>query len=93
MSVPYDQIAIALLGAAAAWLSQARTEAARRWACIFGLLGQPFWFWATWQAEQWGMFALSLLYALAWLRGLWVHWLAKLGPTGRAVHARREVCE
>ena len=32
-----DQIAIAVLGAAAAWLSQARSEAFRRWACIFGM--------------------------------------------------------
>lgn len=75
-----DQIAIALLGAAAAWLSQARTEAARRWACIFGLVGQPFWFWASWQAEQWGIFAVSVLYTFAWARGLWVHWL---GPKSR----------
>ncbi len=37
-----DQLAIALLGAAAAWLSQARAEAARRWACTFGMVGQPF---------------------------------------------------
>ena len=70
-----DQIAIAVLGAAAAWLSQARSEAFRRWACIFGMLGQPFWFYASWKAEQWGIFAVSVLYALAWLKGLWVHWL------------------
>ena len=70
-----DQIAIALLGAAAAWLSQARGAAARRWACIFGLLGQPFWFYASWKAEQWGIFTVSIIYMGAWLRGLWVYWL------------------
>ncbi|WP_157040555.1 hypothetical protein [Polaromonas naphthalenivorans] len=28
------------------------------------------------QAEQWGIFAVSVLYAVAWMRGLWLHWLA-----------------
>ena len=70
-----DQIAIALLGASAAWLSQARTESFRRWACIFGMLGQPFWFYASWQADQWGIFAVSVMYALAWMKGLWAYWI------------------
>ncbi|MDB5845709.1 MAG: hypothetical protein JWP79_3019, partial [Polaromonas sp.] len=38
-----DQIGIALFGALAVWLSQERRESYRRWACIFGMLGQPFW--------------------------------------------------
>lgn len=70
-----DQIAIAILGALAAWLSQARAESFRRWACIFGMLGQPFWFYASWKAQQWGIFAVSVLYAMAWMKGLWVHWI------------------
>ncbi|WP_313330367.1 hypothetical protein [Comamonas sp.] len=70
-----DQVAIAVLGAAAAWLSQARSESFRRWACIFGMLGQPFWFYASWKTEQWGIFAVSVLYALAWMKGLWIHWI------------------
>ncbi|PWW44626.1 hypothetical protein [Melaminivora alkalimesophila] len=72
-----DQIAIALLGAAAAWLSQARSPASRRWACVFGLLGQPFWFYASWHANQWGIFAVSVIYLCAWLRGVWVYWIAQ----------------
>ncbi len=71
-----DQIAIALLGAAAAWLSQARSLQSRRWACVFGLLGQPFWFYASWHTGQWGIFTVSIIYLGAWLRGLWVYWLA-----------------
>jgi len=39
------------------------------------MLGQPFWFYAAWKAEQWGIFALCMLYTYAWARGLWVHWL------------------
>lgn len=72
----FDQIAIALLGALAAWLSQARTDDARRWAPVFGMIGQPFWFYASWKAGQWGIFAVSVLYALAWMKGLWVYWIA-----------------
>lgn len=39
------QTAIALLGASAVWLSQSRTNRFQKWACIVGLLQQPFWFW------------------------------------------------
>lgn len=39
------------------------------------MLGQPFWFYASWQAEQWGIFVVSIIYAGAWARGLWVHWI------------------
>lgn len=36
-----DQVSIALFGASAAWLSQARTLKMRRWACVFGMLITP----------------------------------------------------
>jgi hypothetical protein len=34
------------------------------------MLGQPFWSYASRKAEQWGIFAVSVLYALAWMKGL-----------------------
>ena len=71
-----DQIGIALSGVIAVWLTQDKRESWRRWACIFGMLGQPFWFYATWKAEQWGIFALCTLYTYAWARGVWTHWLS-----------------
>ena len=71
-----DQIGIALSGVIAVWLTQDKRENWRRWACVFGMLGQPFWFYATWKAEQWGIFALCALYAYAWARGVWTHWLS-----------------
>jgi hypothetical protein len=70
-----DQIGIALFGALAVWLSQERRESYRRWACIFGMLGQPFWLYNSWVAEQWGIFAISILYVVVWMRGIWLHWL------------------
>ena len=73
-----DQISIAFFGASAAWLSQARTQRMRRWACVFGLLAQPGFFWASWQSGQWGVFLLTTIYAGAWVRGFWVNWLRPL---------------
>ncbi len=71
-----EQIAIAFSGVIAVWLTQDKRESWRRWACIFGMLGQPFWFYAAWKAQQWGIFTLCALYTYAWTRGLWKHWLS-----------------
>ena len=70
-----EQIGIAISGVVAVWLTQDQRASWRRWACIFGMLGQPFWFYAAWKAEQWGIFLLCTLYTYAWARGLWAHWL------------------
>jgi hypothetical protein len=69
------QVGIAVCGVTAIWLTQSESAERRRWACIFGLCSQPFWFAETYAAEQWGIFALSLLYAWGWWRGFVVHWL------------------
>lgn len=84
--MPSDQLvqtAIALLGPTAIWLSQSRSVRFQRWACIVGLVSQPFWFWAVWDSGQWGVAVVAVVCALAWLKGLWVHWLAPR-PAGGA---------
>lgn len=70
----FAQIAIAVFGVTAVFLSQSRSPVFNRFACIFGLIGQPFWFYATYSTEQWGMFALCFLYTWAWGRGFIIHW-------------------
>ncbi len=70
-----DQLAIACTGAAAVWCSQDHRERVRRWACILGMIGQPFWFYAAWTAEQWGILATCFLYTYGWWRGVRTHWL------------------
>jgi hypothetical protein len=75
-SMVLDQLGILVTGVVAVWLTQHKRESWRRWACIFGLLGQPFWFYAAWKAEQWGIIAISMLYTYAWARGIWTYWLA-----------------
>lgn len=70
-----DQILIALTGAVAVLLSQDERYSVRKYACLFGLLGQPFWFYATYIAEQWGIFALCFVYLAAWAKGFHVYWV------------------
>lgn len=45
-----------------------------RWASVCGLLAQPAWFWVSYQAEQWSVFALTLVYTGAWLKGFYHYW-------------------
>lgn len=85
--MPSDQFvqsALAILGPTAIWLSQSRSVRFQRWACIVGLVSQPFWFWSVWSSGQWGVGVVAVVCALAWLKGLWVHWLAPrpLGGVG-----------
>ena len=70
------QIFIALFGVSAVALSQSALVERRRWASVFGLIGQPFWFYASWQAQQWGIFALCILYTITWVKGFYTNWIA-----------------
>lgn len=72
-----SQIFIALFGVTAIALSQSQLEQRRKWAPIFGLIGQPFWFYSAWETKQWGIFFLCFLYTLAWGKGFWNSWLKK----------------
>lgn len=70
-----EQIAIGLTGVVAIFLTQCESLAWRRYACLFGLVGQPAWFYATWKAGQWGIFGISFLYLFSWLLGFWRYWI------------------
>jgi hypothetical protein len=69
-----EQVAIGLCGVSSIWLSQSLDGTVRRWAPIFGLCAQPFWFYSTYRAEQWGIFFLCFLYTAAWARGWYYQW-------------------
>jgi len=69
-----DQWIIALTGGASAWLVHDKRKTWRLWACIFALIGQPFWFYAAWKAQQWGIFTIDLVFTLGWLKGFWSNW-------------------
>jgi len=70
-----DQIMIAILGLPAIWLTQQNREDWKKYGCIFGILAQPFWFHTTYVNEQWGIFALSFIYAAVWLIGFYNYWI------------------
>lgn len=71
------QLAIGLFGVTAVFLSQDPRISRRCYACLFGLAAQPFWFYTTWQAHQWGIFALSFFYTFSWARGFVAHWIRR----------------
>ena len=54
--------------------SQDEDEHRRRFACLFGVAGQPFWLYESFRSEQWGIFVLSIIYTFAWLRGVRHFW-------------------
>lgn len=72
-----SQIFIAILGVTAVWLTQQPNEALKKYACIFGIASQPFWFYAAWASQQWGIFFLCFVYSAAWLFGFYNYWLNK----------------
>lgn len=69
------QVAIAVFGVTAVFLSQSKNAETRRYASIFGLLGQPFWFYMAWNTKQWGILALCFLYTASWLQGFYNNWM------------------
>ncbi len=72
------QFFIALFGVTGIYLSQqTHSKPAQRYACLFGLAAQPFWFITTFMAGQWGIFALCFLYTAAWYKGFHNHWIKK----------------
>lgn len=73
----WDQIAIGCTAVIAVWLSQHRKRSFQRWASVFGLIGQPFWFYATYKAHQWGIFTMCFLYTYCWFQGFYNYWIRK----------------
>jgi hypothetical protein len=41
---------------------------------VIGLAGQPGWLISTWWAQQWGIFAVALVYTGLYARGVWTHY-------------------
>lgn len=69
-----DQLFLGVTGVTAIMLTQQKREEWKKYACLFGMAGQPFWFYATYQAEQWGIFALCFFYAYSWGLGIRNNW-------------------
>jgi len=70
-----DQFFIAVFGVTAIVLSQSKDFVVRKWSSVFGLLGQPFWFYSAYTTAQWGIFILCFFYLGAWMYGFYNHWV------------------
>jgi len=58
------------------YLSQLEAQQFRKWACIFGLLAQPFWFYLSFYPQlQWGILAVTVFITLSWLNGFYLYWI------------------
>jgi hypothetical protein len=71
-----EQFGVIFTGVIAVFLTQSEHATRRRYACLFGMAGQPFWFMGL-EGHQWGMLIVTLLYTAAWGKGIWVHWLRR----------------
>lgn len=69
------QLILVVTGVVAIWLTQQKNEAWKKYACIMGMIGQPFWFISAYQAEQWGIFIVCFGYTYVWWLGIRNHWL------------------
>ena len=85
------QIGILIFGCSAVYLVGNPDKRVRRWGYLLGLCGQPFWFWSSYQAGQWGIFALCCWYTFAWGKGAWGHWHLRCWLFGHAFNDE-EVC-
>lgn len=71
-----SQIGIFIFGATGIYLLS-RKDKYRNYGYVFGILSQPFFFYATIYAEQWGMTILNCFYLYAWINGFKNHVLKK----------------
>lgn len=77
ISAVIANIVIAVIGVIAVMHSQSEQEKYRKWASVFGLIGQPAWFYVGWSTANWGIFFISFLYTYAWGKGFYNNWIKK----------------
>ncbi|CAM0012930.1 hypothetical protein VPHK453_0075 [Vibrio phage K453] len=70
-----EQLMIAFTGVVAIFLTQQSNDRIKKYACLFGLAGQPFWFYSAYTNEQWGIFALCVFYTYSWSLGFKNNWI------------------
>lgn len=70
-----EQLVIAVCGIVSVALSQDHRSHLRKWACIAGMIAQPFWIYSSLKAEQWGILLLAFVYFAGWARGFVNFWI------------------
>lgn len=70
------QVLIFILGLSAVILVSCLKN---KWGNVLGLIHQPFWYFTTLYNDQYGLFAMSLVYTVVWVVGIW-QWFSKSPP-------------
>jgi hypothetical protein len=64
------QVVIPITSVTAMWLVNGVSAESRFYGAIVGLVAQPFWFYITYKAKQWGVFISCFFFAGAWIYGI-----------------------
>jgi len=70
----FEQWIIFLMGICTAFLFSCKKDV-RKWGYLCMLVAQPCWLIITFNAQQWGMFYLSVFYSLMAIRGFLNTWI------------------
>lgn len=71
------QVVLFLTGAVAVYLTQQHDEELKRYSSLFGMAGQPFWYYTTLSTGQYGVFLLTIIYTYCWSLGIYNNWIKK----------------
>lgn len=71
----FTQAGLAVTGLIAIYLTQQSNDNLKKYAPIFGLLGQPLWYYSTLSSGQYGIFCLTLAYTYMWGIGFYSQWV------------------
>jgi hypothetical protein len=63
-----SQVLICFIGLSAIFMLSVYKN---KWGNVVGLLQQPFWFYTTLYHGQWGLFFMSIAYAVVWCVGIY----------------------
>ena len=72
-----EQVCIAVTELIAIWLIHDKRDHYSKFASI---LRTPFWFYASYTADQWGSFFLCFFFTAAWLKSLNEYWIKDKPP-------------
>jgi hypothetical protein len=70
-----EQFFIAATELIAMYLMQSNKYTDRKYSSIFGLLGQPFWFYASYTHEQWGSLFIGFFFTALWVKNFKSYWI------------------
>lgn len=69
-----SQTFIAVFGVTAILCTQQSDDELKKYGCLLGMAAQPFWFYSTYVAGQWGIFALTFVFTFVWAIGIKNYW-------------------